>query len=72
MHFTKRALIALLSGIGAGTIGFWIAWQSAWAIWNEHPGIGHDAWLLAGIFVPGILVPFAVFRSITLSIGRKL
>ena len=72
MHFTMRAVIALLSGVGAGTIGFWIAWQSAWWIWNEHPGIGHDAWLLAGIFGPGILVPFVVFRTISLSAAHKL
>jgi hypothetical protein len=28
-------------------------------------GVGRDGWLLAGTFVPAVLVPFAVFRSIT-------
>lgn len=71
MHFAMRAVIALLCGVGAGTIGFWIAWQSAWMIWNEHPGIGHDAWLLTGIFGPGIAAAVVVFRSITLLTVRK-
>jgi hypothetical protein len=61
MHFFTRAVIALLSGIGAGLIGFWVSWNAVWAITGEHPGIGHDHWLVAGIFVPGAVVPLVVF-----------
>ncbi len=53
MSFLLRAAIALLAGIGAGLIGFWIVWSAVWKVVGERPGIGHDSWLLAGIFVPG-------------------
>jgi hypothetical protein len=65
MSFVQRAVIALLAGIGAGVLGFWAVWTAVWKLTGEHPGLGNDAWLLAGIFVPGVLVPFAVFRAIS-------
>ena len=65
MRFITRAANAILAGVGAGLIGFWAMWQSIWAIVGEHPGIGHDNKLVAAIFVPGVLVPFAVFHMIS-------
>jgi hypothetical protein len=65
MRFFTRAVIALLAGVGAGLIGFWAVWQSVWALAREHPGIGHDVQLLAGIFVPGVLVAIGVFHVLS-------
>jgi hypothetical protein len=65
MNFMTRAAIALLTGVGSGLIGFYAMWQLVWATAGEHPGIGHDAWLVAAIFVPGVLVPLTVFRAIS-------
>jgi hypothetical protein len=69
MPFVARAAIALLAGIGAGLIGFWIVWSTVDKL-GRDPHIGHDAWLLSGIFVPGILIPLVVFRSISRAVGR--
>jgi hypothetical protein len=65
MTFYTRATIALFAGVGAGLIGFWAMWQAVWAVAGQHPGIGHDGWLLAGIFAPGVLVAFAVFHILS-------
>jgi hypothetical protein len=70
MPFVTRAVIALLAGVGAGLLGFWVVWTLVWKLAGEHPGIGHDAWLLAGIFVPGVLVPLAVFRIVSRATAR--
>lgn len=66
MSFVTRAIISLLAGIGAGLIGLWIVWSSIQAT-GQDPGVAHDAWLLTGIFGPGILVPLAVFRTVSRS-----
>jgi len=71
MPFVTRAAIALLAGIGAGLIGFWIVWSTVSKL-GQDPGIGYDAWLLAGIFVPGVLVPLVVFRSVSRAVGRQV
>ncbi|MBP3953768.1 hypothetical protein J8F10_00435 [Gemmata sp. G18] len=71
MSFVSRAAIALLAGIGSGLLGFWIVWSTVWKVVGEHPGIGHDAWLLAGIFVPGIAVPILVFRSVSRAVTTR-
>jgi hypothetical protein len=62
MRFITLAVIALLSGIGAGLIGFYLMWQSLGALTGSDPGIGHDSWLVASIFGPGVLVSFCVFH----------
>ncbi len=54
MPFVVRAIISLLAGVGAGLIGFWTMWQAVWTLVGEHPGLGHGAWLVGGIFAPGI------------------
>jgi hypothetical protein len=71
MNFVTRAIISLLAGVGAGLLGFWAVWRSIEVVANAHPGIGHDAWLLAGIFGPGVLVPVFVFRAVTLASATK-
>ena len=71
MRFMTRAAIALLTGIGAGLIGFWVMWQSISTIAGKNPGIGHDSWLVAAIFVPGVLVPIAVFHSVSRAVRSK-
>jgi hypothetical protein len=64
MPFVTRAVIALLTGIGAGLLGFWAVWTAIVAA-GGVPGIGNDAWLLTGIFGPGVVVPLVVFRAIS-------
>ena len=71
MSYVTRAAIALLAGVGAGLIGFWVMWQSLWALTGQHPGIGQDTWLVASIFVPGVFVPLAVFRAISSGVRIK-
>jgi hypothetical protein len=71
MSYDTRAAIALLAGVGAGLIGFWAMWQCLWALTGRHPGIGQDAWLVASIFVPGVLVPLAVFHVLSSAVRLK-
>jgi hypothetical protein len=72
MSFVMRAVISLLSGIGAGLLGFWAVWRClVGSVWNHVPGPGYDGWFLAGIFVPGVLVPLAVFRVLSQATGHK-
>jgi len=73
MSFLARVIVSLLSGIGAGMVGFWAVWRiligpNLFA--SVPPGQGYDKWLLSGIFLPGIVVPILVFRQITLAIQR--
>jgi hypothetical protein len=71
MSFVTRAVVSLLAGIGAGLLGFWAVWRSLiGAAFDSVPGPGYDAWLLAGIFIPGVLVPVVVFRQISLATHR--
>ena len=66
MSFVTRALVALLAGIGAGLLGFWTVLRSLiGTAFDAVPGPGYDAWLLAGIFLPGVVVPLVVFRQIS-------
>ena len=66
MSFAARASISLLCGIGAGVLGFWIVWRIVvGSLFDSVPGPGYDAWFLTGIFVPGVLVPLAVFRALS-------
>jgi hypothetical protein len=72
MSFATRAVISLLSGIGAGLLGFWAVWRClVGSVWDHVPGPGYDGWLLAGIFVPGVVVPPAVFRVLSRATGHK-
>jgi len=54
MSFFARAGIALLAGVGAGTIGFGTAYLMVEQILLANPGVGHDGWLLFAIFGPGM------------------
>jgi hypothetical protein len=65
MAFAMRAVIALLSGVGAGVVGFWAVWQSLRLAFGANPAIGHDAWLVAGIFGPGVLGVVLVFVAVS-------
>jgi hypothetical protein len=66
MSFATRTVISLLAGFGAGLLGFWAVWRClVGSIWQSVPGPGYDAWFLAGIFVPGVLVPLVVFWKIS-------
>src|SRR4051794_19921246 len=66
LSFAVRAVISILSGIGAGLLGFCAVWRClVGSLWDQLPGSGYDGWLLAGIFIPGVLVPFIVFRSLS-------
>jgi hypothetical protein len=66
MSFLTRAVISLLAGIGAGLLGFWAVWRCVvGSLWGTVPGPGYDGWFLAGIFVPGVLVPLIVFWTLS-------
>jgi len=65
MSLISRALIAIFSGIGAGTVGFWAAWKLIAGLTSQHPGNGHDVWLLVGIFAPGIATALVVYHVIS-------
>jgi hypothetical protein len=64
MQFVARAAIALLAGVGAGLVGFWVMWQAIRGL-GQNPGIGWDEWILGAIFLPGVLVSLAVFRAVS-------
>jgi hypothetical protein len=65
MRFIARAAIALLAGVGARLVGFWGMWQTIRGLLGQNPGIGWDGWLLAAIFLPGVVVSLAVFRTVS-------
>jgi hypothetical protein len=68
MSFMTRAVISLLAGIGAGLLGFWAVWRTLiGTAFDSVPGPGYDGWLLAGIFIPGIVVPVVVFRHLSMA-----
>ena len=72
MSFAARAVISLLSGIGAGLLGFWAVWRTlVGTAWDRVQDPAHDGWLVAGIFVPGVLVALAVFRTLGRVPGRQ-
>jgi hypothetical protein len=71
MSFLMRAVISLLAGIGAGLLGFWAVWRTLiGSVFDSVPGPGYDGWLLAGIFIPGIVVPVVVFRQLSIATRR--
>jgi hypothetical protein len=71
MSLTARVTISLLAGIGAGLLGFWAVWRSLiGTAFASVPGPGYDGWLLAGIFIPGVVVPVVVFRQVSLATRR--
>ena len=73
MPFVTRTIVALLAGIGAGLLGFWTVWRSLiGTAFDSVPGPGYDAWLLAGIFIPGVVVPLVVFRQISRATQRHV
>jgi hypothetical protein len=68
-----RAVISVLAGIGAGLLGFWTVWRSLiGGAFDSVPGPGYDGVLLAGIFIPGVVVPLVVFRQISLATHRHV
>ena len=71
MTFLARATVALLSGIGAGTVGFWATWRFIALVLKAEPGIGHDVWLVGSIFGPGVVVAFVAFFFISRSVPAK-
>jgi hypothetical protein len=72
MSFLTRAVISLLAGMGAGLLGFWIVWRSLiGTAWDSIPGPGYDAWLIAGIFVPGVVGALLVFHYLRRAELRK-
>jgi hypothetical protein len=73
MSFVMRTVVSLLAGIGAGLLGFWAVWRSLiGTAFDSVPGPGYDTWLLAGIFIPGVVVPLVVFRQISRATHRSI
>jgi hypothetical protein len=73
MSLPIRVLISLLAGIGAGLLGFWAAWRLLiGTAFDSVPGPAYNGWLLAGIFIPGLVVPMVVFRQISLATHRQI
>ena len=72
MSFVMRAVFSLLAGIGSGLLGFWAVWRTLiGTAFDSVPGPGYDGWLLAGIFVPGVVASVIVFRQISQATGRR-
>jgi hypothetical protein len=72
MSFAMRAAISVLAGIGAGLLGFWAVWRSLiGTTFASVPGPGYDAWLLAGIFIPGPVAAVVVFWQISRATRRN-
>jgi hypothetical protein len=72
MSFATRAIISLLAGIGAGLLGFWGVWRCLiGTAWDPITDPGCTKWLLAGIFIPGVLVPLAVFHRLGQATSQK-
>jgi hypothetical protein len=66
-----RATVGLLAGIGKGLLRFWVAWRSLiGSTFDSVSGPGYDAWLVAGSFVPGVVVSVLVFRPISRATHR--
>ena len=65
MRFPMRAAVAILSGAGAGIIGFGIAWKLDERILFLDGGVGRDALFLGSTFAPGIATALLVFRAIS-------
>jgi len=63
MSFPIRAAVSMLAGIGAGAVGFWVVWRFLVgnALDQASADTGYNAWLLVGIFAPGILVTVVTF-----------
>jgi hypothetical protein len=73
MSFTMRAVISVLSGIGAGLLGFWAVWRSLiGTAFTSVPGPGYDGWLLAGIFIPGPVAAGVVFYLVSRAPRRSV
>jgi len=71
MSLATRVIISLLAGIGAGLLGFWAVWRTLiGTAFDSVPGPDYDGWLLAGIFIPGLVVPVLLFRSVSLATQR--
>jgi hypothetical protein len=66
MSFAIRAVISVLTGIGAGALGFWVTWRCLVGSTFDSVGEqGYDAWLIAGMFVPGMLITLVVFHLLS-------
>jgi len=62
MSFVIRSAISVLAGMGAGVVGFWVAWRFLISsTWQPDNLVGFNPWMLVAIFAPGILVTTAVF-----------
>jgi hypothetical protein len=61
MSFYARAVIALLSGVGAGTLGFWVSWRTVCSLCGSASPVGYDWWIVGSIFAPGVLISGLVF-----------
>ena len=71
MSFPLRAVVAILAGVGAGIIGFGIAWALDERFLFLDSGSGRDTLFLGSIFAPGLAVALLVFRSISRALGRR-
>ena len=72
MSFQLRASVALLSGIGGGTLGFWAGWKAFSEAMYANPAARYDHWLAATIFASGVITCVAVFLALSRASGRRL
>jgi hypothetical protein len=70
MSLAMRAAISLLSGIGAGAVGFWAVWTVLVGSPLDTPEPGNTPWLLTGIFLPGLAVTAFVFHRMSRAFRR--
>ena len=65
MSMGIRAVISVLAGLGSGAIGFWVMWNVIKWSSNSQPGVGHNVWLIVGIFAPIVAVTILVFWALS-------
>jgi hypothetical protein len=66
MSFAIRTAIAVLAGLGAGVVGYWVAWRFLLtSTWEPDNLVGFNPWMLVAMFAPGILVTAVVFWTLS-------
>jgi hypothetical protein len=63
MRLLPRCVVAVLSGIGTGVLGYWAAWLAV-ENWGTHPAEGYNPAVLVGIFAPFVATAVLVFFSL--------
>ncbi|HEV3145898.1 MAG TPA: hypothetical protein VGZ47_18580 [Gemmataceae bacterium] len=63
MSYAIRAVISVLTGMGAGAVGLWVVWRLLMGTEPDQSvaGLTYNSWVVVGIFAPGIVVALVTF-----------